>query len=140
MALVGTPGALPAVPATAGFLGQGVKYPPEADAAGRLRLSSGLDSVEEALKSIFATYPGERVMQPDYGAGVALFEPFDASLMALAVRESIDDHEPRVASIELTASQTQAPGEVIISAEYQLATEATSRTLTYAYFKGPEKT
>lgn len=140
MATVGTVGAIPEPPPTAGQFGQGVKYPVDFDSNGRLKLSFGATSVEEALISIMRTYPGERVMQPDYGAGVMLFEPYDTSRIVLAIRESIEAHEPRVTQADVSVSQGQQVGEVFVTIIYSVAGDANPRTLTQGFFNGPATT
>lgn len=137
----GTPGAIRAVPPNAGSYGQGIAYPPDYDAAGRLILAAGERCVEDALRSIVETQLGERCMQADYGAGDFLFEPIDLARGKAAILRSIADHEPRIdpASVEIDAEPNPNDlGSVLVTIRYQLRGEATPRTLTYPDFVGPE--
>jgi uncharacterized protein len=138
MATVGTPGAISAPPASAGHFGQGVKYPLEYDAnTGRLKLSVGVKSVEDSIKSIVLTAPSERPMLPGYGANVGLFEPApDVDRLIVAIQQNIADYEPRVSSCEVEVALGQSLGEVFVQVTYVLVDEANSRTLTVGYFEG----
>jgi len=136
--IVGTPGALPAVPSQAAHLGQGIAYPVRADSKGRLALSWGLTAVSESMASICSTEPGERCMQPDYGAATATFEPQDSHRIRAAIEETVADHEPRVTGlgdIEPRNGQTMETVEVDIP--YSVVNEATSQTLVYPFFARP---
>lgn len=135
----GTPGAIRAVPPTAGFLGQGVSYPPDIDAAGRLKLSFGQQAVEDSLRSMIETAKGERVMLADYGCAEFLFEPAnDLDRGAAALARCVADHEPRVSAVDVSGAldETQQ-GSVNLSVTYQVAGGATPQVLTYDFFNGP---
>ena len=138
MSTVGTPGAIQQPPVTSGFLGQGVTYPPQFTAQGRLKLSSGTTSVEEALKTILETSPGERPMLPGYGARIGEFEPVDLARMVAKFKKDVADYEPRVESINsFDTNPGQGIGEVIGTITYTLVGEASERILTYPLFAGP---
>lgn len=137
---VGTSGAIQQPPASAGFFGQGVKYPPTLDTAtGRLKLSWGADLVEQAIMSICQTQSHERPMLPGYGAAQATFEPTDLLRYKLFIEQSVVNFEPRVKSVNATADLV-SPGEVFVRVTYQLAGDANPRTLTATVFQGPAST
>ncbi len=126
-----------AVPPGSGHLGQGISFPLSLDGKGRLALSSGPQSVVDALTSIVRTQRGERVMQFDYGAGDFVHEPLDAARMELQLRECIAQHEARVSAVSgFDLTSTNNPGEVILTLPYELAGEATARTLTFPFATG----
>ena len=137
MATVGTTGAIQTPPSTSGFLGQGVKYPLTLTTTGRLDLSNGQTSVEEALQAILETAPGERPMLPGFGAKVGEFEPIDLQRMIAKFKKDVADYEPRVDSIEkIDAQYGPGAGEVSVSIYYILVGEANERILTYPLFLG----
>lgn len=134
----GTPGAIRAVPPQSAHLGQGVSYPIEIDTSGRLSLSFGQKAVEDALASIVQTAPGERVMQPDYGAQPFLFDPVAPARAQSLLQQVINEHEPRVATARLDGPViVEPPGGVSGTIVYSLAAQATSANLTYPFFVGP---
>ncbi|RZL31468.1 MAG: hypothetical protein EOP35_21980 [Rubrivivax sp.] len=66
------------------FLGTGWTFPPAFDrrSCGAV-LVSGVSDVEESLRILFSTAPGERVMHPSYGCGLRrmVFEPMNTSTL-----------------------------------------------------------
>ena len=124
------------VPANAGIFGQGIKYPLEIDTKGRLALSSGPVLGAQALASILDTSPGERVMQPDYGAGDGLFEPLSAAVLEERLNDQVIDHESRIEIVSVDA-RDGGNGQHEYVIEYRNVGDATVKTLTYPYFEGP---
>ena len=134
----GTPGAIRQTPVAAGNLGQGIKYPIRYTAAGRLDLSFGTQSVLEAAQSICSTQPGERVMEPEYGAAVGLFEPIDAGRLTIAVQQNIAEHEPHIESTEVNVDLgPTGGGQMVQSVGVIIRGEATVQYLTFPIFVGP---
>ena len=71
------------------------------DEAGRWSYSSDEESVQEVIRNILLTKPGERLMRKDFGAGLMDFihQPNNQttrSLMANVVKKSIEHWESRV--------------------------------------------
>ena len=67
------------------FLGVGWAYPPRPSATADVALARYEEDIREAIDIILGTVPGERVMRPDFGAGLQalVFEPIGATTMAL---------------------------------------------------------
>jgi phage baseplate assembly protein W len=55
------------------LFGRGMAFPPRVDEDGRLVWSDGVDNIREAVRVILMTEPGERLMLPDFGAGLGRF-------------------------------------------------------------------
>jgi len=53
-----------------GFLGRGWAFSVVATTSGGIGFVSGAASVEQAIKIILETSPGERVMRPEFGCGI----------------------------------------------------------------------
>jgi len=105
-------------------------------------------SVQQALRLLLSTRPGERVMRPHYGCDLhrLAFLPNDNTTAGLAihyVRQAIQHWEPRVEIVRLEANGQSAqasPGLLEIYLEYRVrATQQTDR-LTYAFDLTGEKT
>ena len=78
------------------------------DSNGRLETSQEQSSVKNALKMIFYTRPGERVMNPEYGCDLfkLIYEPNDGATEGMAiyyVKSAIQKWEPRIEIIECDA-------------------------------------
>lgn len=138
MATVGTTGALPAPPASASVLGQGIAYPLSFTPNGRLALASGTDLVTQSIQSICMTAPGERVMLPGYGAATSTFEPVDLDRQSLAVRESVAEYEVRARDVSVS-DELGPQGRVVRNVAFNVIGEANTRTLTFPLFDGPSK-
>lgn len=132
----GTPGAIQTPPTLAGHLGQGVAFPIRIDIAGRLALSWGEQSVTDAVSAICQTAPGERVMEPDYGGAVGIFDPINPEGAQYQISESVREHEARVDSIDVAVSLGD-PSSMNAVASYSIRGGVTPGTLTYPFFIGP---
>jgi phage baseplate assembly protein W len=76
-------------------------FPLSGPSGGRHGFAFDDESVRDALTCLLLTQPGERLMRPDFGAGLQRFihEQNDGStlhLIADAVRTAVTRHEPRV--------------------------------------------
>ena len=109
-------------------------FPYHFSGLGRTATTNRDDNIRDLIEQALFTAPGERVMQPDYGAAVLTFEPVDPDRFAIAIRQSIAEHEPRVSSADVSVALGQSVGEVIVRVDYELVGEATVQTLTYPFF------
>jgi phage baseplate assembly protein W len=84
------------------FLGRGWAYPVAPDTAGvDVALAEHEEDIRQAVRIILETGRGERVMRPDFGAGLNefLFEPINTTTLAVLrhrVEESLVTWEPRI--------------------------------------------
>lgn len=83
------------------FLGTGWTFPIQVAGAGGIRVSSGDKDIREAVGIILRTVLRERVMRPEFGAGIhtQVFEPNDANLAGridFLVRKVLERWEPRI--------------------------------------------
>jgi phage baseplate assembly protein W len=83
------------------FVGAGWAFPLRTDATGSIALVTREREIEESIRLILSTAPGERPMRPEFGCGVHeyVFAPADAATagdIAYAVRVSLERWEPRI--------------------------------------------
>jgi len=83
------------------FLGVGWAFPLRIDAEGKIATAELEEDVGQAIRIILGTNPGERLMRPDFGAGLSAFafEPVNAATLARVktrVEEALIDAEPRI--------------------------------------------
>ena len=83
------------------IFGRSLSFPPRVGADGRFVWSEGEDNIRESIAVILQTEPGERVAQPEFGAGLArlLFEPNTAATharLAELVLNALARWEPRI--------------------------------------------
>ena len=122
------------------FLGRGWKFPIAVDAAGRIALSEYEDDVREAIRIILMTAKGERVMQPDFGAGLYDFVFASMSSTTLgrvqrAVEDALVKWEPRV---EVTAVSVEPDGgeigKLLINIDYRVRATNTRFNLVFPFY------
>lgn len=125
---------------TRAFLGVGWAFPPHLEPDGTVAEVAYDEDVAQAIRIILATNPGERVMRPDFGAGLKafLFEPVDAGTAALVrtrVEEALTDFEPR---IDLGTVRVDAdPGEhnvLRIEVGYRVRATNTQANLVFPFY------
>lgn len=103
--------------------------------AGRFAVAHGIAKLEQGLRLILLTYPGERVMRPGFGCRLRdyVFETMTSSTqirLADEVRRALEACEPRVAveQVDVVPDET-VDGLVQLYIEYRLRDEAGSREL-----------
>ena len=126
----------------ADILGTGVAFPLGVDELGGVALARDERDVEQAIRLILETAPGERVMRPEFGCGVhdMVFERIDAATSARiadAVRAALDRWEPRVV-VEAVDFEMQEP-RLEISIAYRIRATNAKRNLVYPFYVIPEE-
>lgn len=85
----------------ADFIGAGWAFPLRIDSTGGFALVRHDREIEESIRLVLATAPGERPMRPEFGCGIHnyVFAPADATTagrIATEVRRSLQRWEPRI--------------------------------------------
>jgi phage baseplate assembly protein W len=92
---------------------------------GRLEKVSGADLIRQSLLILLSTFPGERVMRPDYGCELLTltFASNDDTTAGLAihyVRQAVERFEPRVKILAIDAFRSpESPYRLDVVMEYQ---------------------
>ncbi len=122
------------------FLGVGIAFPMDVDGQGRVILNSYEDHVRQSVLLIMQTVKGERVMRPDFGAGLQtlVFEPAGPATAALVqheIKQALVRNEPRidVLNVQVTADPSQ-PGVLTINVKYQMRQTDTIYNVVYPFF------
>lgn len=122
------------------FLGAGIAFPPAKDAQGRLAMNNLEEQVRQSILIILRTAKGERVMRPDFGAGLhtLAFEPINPTTTALVqheVKEALTRFEPRidVDDVDVT-SDPKEPGLLRIAVSYRVRRTDTTFNLVYPFY------
>jgi len=123
----------------ADFLGRGWAFPIRLDQQGDIALASGEDDIRQAILIILGTAPGERVMRPDFGAGLQalVFEPLNTATKALVkhrVEEALLVWEPRIDSLEVNVADERALGRLLIELRYRVRATNTFYNLVYPFY------
>jgi phage baseplate assembly protein W len=125
------------------FIGSGWAFPLRTDATGGIALVSRDREVEESIRLILATAPGERPMRPEFGCRIHehVFAPVDAStagLIAYAVRSALLRWEPRIDVREVDVSGAE-DGEttLYIDVHYSIRGTNDPRNLVFPFYVIP---
>lgn len=123
------------------FLGRGWGFPPTFDRpGGTVEMTADAEDISRSLEIILRTIPGERVMRPDFGAGMdrLLFEPLTTTLktyMRKLVRDAVLRFEPRVELNGVTLDDSgEFAGRVLISLDYTIRATNSRANLVFPFY------
>ena len=124
------------------FIGTGWAFPAGINRNGSVRLVTGTEEVDAAIRMILSTVPGERVMRPDFGCSMweQLFSPLTATTLGLieqAVREALERWEPRIELESVEAVGEQSTGTVHITVAYRVKSTNDVRNLVFPFYTIP---
>ncbi|MDQ3779332.1 MAG: GPW/gp25 family protein [Chloroflexota bacterium] len=122
------------------FLGRGWAFPLGVEADGAAAMVADDEDIRQAITIILGTNPGERVMRPDFGAGLNsfVFEPVYPTTMARVktrVSEALIDWEARIDV--LGVSVTTEPAErncLLIDVQYRVRSTNALHNLVYPFY------
>jgi phage baseplate assembly protein W len=126
------------------FVGAGLAFPLRIGANGGLALVTREREIEEAIRLVLATRPGERQMRPEFGSRIAdhVFAPANASTagrLAYEVRVALERWEPRITldDVEIDFADA-ADGIVYIDVRYRIRGTNDPRNLVFPFYVIPE--
>lgn len=102
---------------------------------GRLEWSLGAQSVRESLWHILLTRPGERVMRPEFGAGLTRFlhHPNNENtrqLIADVARRAIERWESRIDIVQIAVdSDPRALNRAVLTLDYRIRADGARETM-----------
>jgi uncharacterized protein len=127
------------------FLGSGLNFPLRTDVRGQIALVSGNEDIEQSIRIILGTRPGERVMRPTFGcrAYELLFEPKSAataSLLKEYVSAALVMWEPRinVKKVDVNDDSGQ-PGALLVEIEYEIKAIHDTRSIVHPFYLADEQ-
>ncbi len=125
------------------FIGAGWAFPVRTDPTGRIALVTREREIEESIRLVLSTAPGERPMRPEFGCAVHdyVFAPADAATagdIAYAVRTALDRWEPRI-DLEDVVVRFDAvdDGVLYIDVHYALRGTNDPRNLVFPFYVIP---
>ena len=117
------------------LFGRGMAFPPRVGADGRMAYSEGADNVAQSIMVILMTDQQERIMRPDFGAGLGkfLFQPNTAATHRLIedrITVSLGRWEPRIALEGVDVGpDPKEPRRAIATIRYRLIATGVSQQL-----------
>lgn len=125
------------------FIGAGWAFPLRTDRTGGIALVSREREIEESIRLILATAPGERPMRPEFGCAVHdyVFAPADAATagdIAYAVRVALDRWEPRITLEDMFVRFDAVDnGTLYIDIHYSIRGTNDPRNLVFPFYVIP---
>jgi len=123
------------------FIGRGWAFPPTFNDGGAdVQMVSEADDVEQSLRILLATTPGQRVMQESFGCDMArmVFEQVDQGFLNTVtgmIKNSILNYEPRVDVNGVDVSQSDAmEGVLLISIDYTIRSTNSRYNMVYPFY------
>ena len=121
------------------IIGRGWAFPPRLDHRGQIALVGDAEEIEQAIRIILNTAPGQRVMRPEFGCRLheLLFEGNTAILHGLVrheVCEALTRWEPRIVIDE--ASVTSDDHAVLVAIRYHLIGSQVESNFVFPYYRG----
>jgi phage baseplate assembly protein W len=125
------------------FVGKGWAFPLATDATGSIALVSREREIEEAIKLVLMTSPGERPMRPTFGCRIHDFifasaEAATAGEIEFEVRRALTMWEPRVDvdAVEVLFD-TEDPSLLYIDIRYTIKATNDPRNLVFPFYVIP---
>jgi phage baseplate assembly protein W len=127
------------------FVGQGWRYPLGTDASGSIALNRGDAELEQSIRLILMTAPGERPMRPEFGCGIHnyVFAHADATTagrLSVEVQNALAFWEPRVdvKSVDVTVDEKERD-TFYIEITYEKKGSYDPRNLVFPFYVIPEE-
>jgi uncharacterized protein len=123
-----------------GFLGRGWAFPVVIARDGKVAFAAGELSIEQGLKIVLGTSPGERVMRPEFGCGIweLVMEPNTTQLhgrLQTRVRQALTRWEPRIDVLDVqVASPPEQKNLLLIRINYRVRSNNAAYNLVYPFF------
>ncbi len=122
------------------FLGQGLAFPLQVTPRGEIALAAGERDIEQSIRIILETSPGERVMRPEFGCRIheLIFAPNDAAtqgLLILYIEQALERWEPRVKVQEVEVTTDPDSGATLLAEiKYLIKDSHDERSIVYPFF------
>jgi len=123
------------------FLGKGWAFPPAFNYdMGTLEMVTDVEDIEQSIRIIIGTIPGERVMFPTFGCGIRKFvfesnDPTHRSMLKDAIYDALLYNEARIKieKIELK-DDTQEHGIINIHLFYSIIITNTRNNMVFPFY------
>lgn len=125
------------------FIGAGWAFPLRTDATGAIALVEREREIEESVRLILGTAPGERPMRPEFGCRIhdevfAGADPATAGRVASDVREALRRWEPRIVVHDVTVTlDADDPAVLYIDVRYSIRSTNDRRNLVFPFYTIP---
>lgn len=125
------------------IIGSGWSFPPQIDPQGGLALTNERNELQQSIRVILSTSPGQRVMRPTFGCRLQelVFAPNNSHTAAQVrryVEEALGMWEPRINVLKVDAQpDLQDSSRLLIDIEYEVKSTRDRRSLIYPFYLIP---
>ncbi|WP_433260221.1 GPW/gp25 family protein [Actinosynnema sp. CS-041913] len=129
----------------ADFIGRGWGFPLRVSATGGIGMVEREQEIQEAIRLVLGTAPGERPMRPEFGCGIheyvfAAADHATAGDIAREVRIALDRWEPRIEVTDVVvAFDAVEVGTLYIEVRYTIRTTNDQRNLVFPFYTIPSE-
>jgi phage baseplate assembly protein W len=122
------------------FLGKGWKFPVQVDSSGRIALSQFEEDIREAIRIILLTGKGDRVMRPEFGAGLRdyVFETMSATnigAIQAAIQDALIEWEPRIELLSVNVEPDLGDvGKLLVDIDYLVRATNNQFNLVFPFY------
>lgn len=122
------------------FLGKGIAFPLRTDAQGGLSTSAFDENIEECVRIILGTAPGERLYRPEFGSKIhdlifAPNTPHTRNMASFYAREALLKWEPRIDDIEVEVrADSHEENTILIEISYKVRATNSHFNMVYPFF------
>ncbi len=122
------------------FVGRGWSFPLRLNSQGQVGLARGGNDIDQSIRIILETFPGERKMRPLFGcrAKELLFMPINTGtevLMSEYVNDALLMWEPRIDILDIVATTSpDTPGAWYIEIKYQIKATHDERSIVHPFY------
>ena len=123
-----------------GFLGSGMKFPPQVNkATGRFVVSSEEESVKESVYLILTTQKTERFLRPEFGSNLMYYTFMDinittVNMMIRSLTEQILKQEPRIGDVVITTDSQVKEGCLLVNIDYTIRSSQMRDNLVFPFY------
>lgn len=127
------------------FIGKGWGYPVRVNATGGIALVSNEREIEESIRLILGTAPGERPMRPEFGCRIhhyvfATPDATTAGMIADDVGRSLRRWEPRIEVLDVAVGFDDLdPSIAYIDVRYRIRSSNDPRNLVFPFYSIPQE-
>ena len=123
------------------FLGRGWSFPPSFDKMNNAsQMSSGITDIEESIRIILGTTPGERIMQPEFGCHIKrmVFEQLSSNLIteiSHIIGHALLNFEPRIRFHHAEVlDEADLDGMIRMRIDYSVISTNTRHNIVYPFY------
>lgn len=123
------------------FLGTGWSFPPEFNKVDNsVQMVGDIEDIEESIRIILSTTPGERIMQPEFGCDLKrlVFETIDSTLLASLdhlIYHALLNFEPRITFLNTEVLNLDSPdGRLLIQINFKVIITNSRHNIVFPFY------